>query len=84
MYKVLEMFTDLQDNDYKYEAGDEYPRLGLKPSLARIKELCSKDNRRGRAVIKEVQDIPFGEDAVTEEDIKPATTKKRGRKPKED
>lgn len=70
MFKALEMFTDLQDNNYKYEVGDEYPRLGLKPSLARIKELSGSDNLRGRAVIKEVEDMPFSDDAVTEEDAK--------------
>jgi len=87
MYKVLEMFTDLQDDNYKYEVGDEYPRLGLKPSLARIKELCGTDNRRGRAVIEEVEDMPFGDDAVTTEDIAEtptATKKKAGRKPKKE
>jgi hypothetical protein len=88
MYKAIEMFTDLQDDNYKYEVGDEYPRLGLKPSLARIKELCGTDNRRGRAVIEEVEEIPFGDDAVTSEDMAQeeptATKKKAGRKPKKE
>lgn len=88
MYKVLEMFTDLQDDNFKYEVGDEYPRLGLKPSLARIKELCGSDNLRGRAVIEEVADMPFNDDAVTEEDIepkkKPTATKKKGTKAKKE
>lgn len=88
MYKVLEMFTDLQDKDYRYEVGDEYPRLGYKPSLARIKELSGSDNLRGRAVIEEVADIPFSNDAVTEEDVqepkKPTATKKKGSKTKKE
>ena len=89
MYKVLEMFTDLHDNNYKYEVGDEYPRLGLKPSLARVKELCGSDNRRGRAVIEEVEEIPFGDNDVTSEDMaeEPTATttkKKGGRKPKKE
>ena len=89
MYKVLEMFTDLQDDNYKYEVGDEYPRLGLKPSLARVKELCGSDNRRGRAVIEEVEEIPFGDNDVTSEDMaeEPTATttkKKGGRKPKKE
>ena len=79
MYKVKEMFTDLQDNNFKYEVGDEYPRLGLKPSLARIKELCSDANKRGRAVIEEVEDMPFSDNAVTEEDLE-EKPKKRGKK----
>ena len=81
MYKTVVMFTDLQDNNYKYEVGDEYPRLGLKPSLARIKELSTPANRRGVALIEEV-DIPFSDSAVTEEDVQPK--KKAGRKKKED
>lgn len=76
------MFTDLQDNNYKYEVGDEYPRLGLKPSLARIKELSTPANRRGVALIEEVEDMPFSDSAVTEEDVKPK--KKVERKKKED
>ena len=87
MYKVLEMFTDLQDDSFKYEVGDEYPRLGLKPSLARIKELSGSDNLRGRAVIEEVEEIPLGVNAVTSEDIAEtptATKKKGGRKPKKE
>ena len=85
MYKVLEMFTDLQDDNFKYEAGDEYPRLGLKPSLARINELMGADNRRGHAVIEEVTDLPFGDNAVTDEDEKAEnpkakTTKAKGSK----
>jgi len=88
MFKALEMFTDLQDNNYKYEVGDEYPRLGLKPSLARIKELSGTDNLRGRAVIEEVEEIPFGDNAVTSEDMakEPTATskKKGGRKPKKE
>ena len=75
------MFTDLQDNNYKYEVGDEYPRLGLKPSLARIKELSTPANKRGVVLIKEVDDMPFSDSAVTEEDVKPK--KKAGRKKNE-
>lgn len=78
MYKVLEMFTDLQDDNYKYEVGDEYPRLGFKPSLARIEELKGSDNKRGKPVIEEIEDMPFSDDAVTKEDVK-AETRKRGR-----
>jgi hypothetical protein len=88
MFRVVKLFTDLQDDNHKYEVGDEYPRLGFKPSLARIKELCGTDNRRGRAVIEEVEEIPFGDNAVTSEDLaeEPTATpkKKGGRKPKKE
>lgn len=57
MFRVIKLFTDLQDDNYKYEVGDEYPRLGLKPSLARIKELSGSDNRQGTPLIEEVEDI---------------------------
>ena len=84
MYKALVMFTDLQDNNYKYLVGDEYPRLGYKPSLARIKELLGKDNLRKRPMIEEV-DMPFSDDAVTSEDVteKPKKKATKGKK-KED
>ena len=51
MYKVLEFFTDLQDNNYAYSVGAEYPRKGYKPTDERIKELSGSGNVRGRAVI---------------------------------
>ena len=54
-YKVIEMFTDLHDDNHRYEVGDSYPRKGHKPSKARIEELLSEDNRRGVALIKEVK-----------------------------
>lgn len=84
MYKVKEMFTDLQDKDYRYEVGDEYPRLGYKPSLARIKELSGSDNLRGRAVIEEVADMPFSDDAVTEADVEEKPKKKTAKKTKKE
>jgi len=55
MYKVIEMFTDLNDNDYRYEVGDTFPHKGLKVSDARLKELASADNKRGVPLIKEVK-----------------------------
>ena len=84
MYKVKEMFTDLQDKDYRYEVGDEYPRLGYKPSLARIKELSGSDNLRGRAVIEEVADMPFSDDAVTDADVEAKPKKKAAKKTKKE
>lgn len=76
MYKVVKLFTDLQDDNFKYEVGDEYPRLGLQPSLARIEELKGSDNKQGTPLIKEVDDMPFSDDAVTEEDVKAEEPKK--------
>ena len=73
-YKVVSYFTDLQDNDYPYNVGDEYPRNGLTVTAERIKELSGKSNLRGIALIKEVQ-----AEAEKAEPVEDAP-KKRGRK----
>ena len=65
MYKVLVYFTDLQDNNHAYQVGDEYPRKGLKPTQARIKELSSTQNQRRIKLIEKV-----------EEDVEPVRTNK--------
>jgi hypothetical protein len=75
MFRVVKLFTDLQDSDHLYEVGDEYPRLGLNPSLARIKELSGSDNRQGTPLIEEIEDIV--------EEPKKKAPKKRAPKNKE-
>lgn len=55
MYKVIEFFTDLHDQDYPYKVGDTFPRAGIKVTKERIKELSSSNNRRGRPLIEEVK-----------------------------
>lgn len=55
MYIVTKMFTDLQDDGFRYEAGDEYPREGYEPSKERIKELAGENNKRGVSLIKQVK-----------------------------
>lgn len=55
MYKVIKMFTDLQDDNYKYEVGDIYPRKDLEVTDERIKELSSKNNKQGVPLIKKVR-----------------------------
>jgi hypothetical protein len=52
MYTVLVEFFDLQDNGYRYNAGDSYPREGLEPTANRIDELASDRNKRGLTLIK--------------------------------
>lgn len=81
MYKVIKLFTDLQDSGHKYEVGDEYPRLGLKPSLARIAELSGSDNRQKTPLIVEVDDLAEKQEA----DNKPKrkTSKKKASAPEE-
>lgn len=83
MYKVVKLFTDLQDDNYKYEVGDEYPRLGLKPSLARIKELSGSDNKQHTPLIEEVteevgsEEVAAEAEAKTEAEAKPKRSKKK-------
>lgn len=55
MYVVKVFFTDLQDNDHPYHAGDTFPRDGLPVDTNRIKELSGTQNKRGIALIEEVR-----------------------------
>lgn len=84
MYRVLKKFTDLQDKNYLYNVGDEYPRAGLTVTAERIAELSGKANRQGRPLIEEVQDKvkkaePETAEAEKAEPVEDAP-KKRGRK----
>ena len=84
MYKVIKLFTDLQDNNYKYEVRDEYPRLGLKPSVSRITELSGSTNKQGTPLIKEVEDLYDKEvkadDAKQSNEDKPVKAKRTSKK----
>lgn len=73
MYKAIERFTDMQDNNYAYNTGDTFPREGLEVSEERIAELSGSDNLRGRPVIEIIPD------EVTEETVEEKPRKKRGR-----
>ena len=64
-YKVIKNFTDLQDNNFPYSVGDEYPRKGVNVLPTRIKELASDKNRQGCPLIEEIpEEIPA---EITEE-----------------
>ena len=56
MYKVIEYFEDLKDDNYAYHAGDTFPREGVTVTQTRAKELSTSKNRRGRPLIKAVED----------------------------
>lgn len=58
MYKVINYFTDLQDNDFAYNVGDVYPRKGLNVSPERITELSGSNNKQGKPLIEEVKEPP--------------------------
>lgn len=53
-YKVIKHFTDMQDNNFAYQVGDEYPRKGMSVLPSRIKELASNKNRQGVPLIEEI------------------------------
>ena len=54
MYRVIEPFFDLMDDNRQYLPGEFFPREGLSVSDGRIKELSTKANRLGFPVIAEV------------------------------
>ena len=80
MYKVLVNFADLQDNNYRYQAGDEFPRKGMKVSAARLDELLTDKNRRRKPMIVEVKE----EVAKPVPEEKPKAQPKKGGKKKTD
>ena len=53
-YKVIKAFTDMQDNNFAYNVGDEYPRKGMSVLPSRIKELAGAKNRQGCPLIEEI------------------------------
>lgn len=56
MYKVIKAFADLHDNDYPYSVGDPFPRLGIKVSDKRLRELSGSGNKQGTPLIREIAD----------------------------
>ena len=58
MYKVIESFTDLQDNNYVYYVGDTFPRNGVEVGAERISELASDKNLQGVPLIEEIAGKP--------------------------
>lgn len=71
MYQVIQMFTDLKDNGYKYNFGDEYPHKGYSPTKERIKELLSAENKQGKPLIVKKNGKPVTEVEEVEEIIDP-------------
>ena len=54
MFRVIKHFVDLQDNNYKYDVGDTYPRKGLNVLQSRINELASNNNLQKTPLIEEI------------------------------
>lgn len=44
----------MQDNNFAYNVGDEYPRKGMSVLPSRIKELAGSKNRQGCPLIEEI------------------------------
>jgi len=76
-YKVIVSFTDLQDDNYRYRAGDTFPRAGVTVSRERLEELSTDKNRRHKPMI--IEDLPEVKDEVPVE-VPKKTTKKGGKK----
>ena len=55
MYKVIHYFTDLQDDGYAYNVGDEFPHKGMTVTKERIVELAGRENKQGVPLIAEVK-----------------------------
>ena len=54
MFRVIKHFTDMQDGNFAYQVGDEYPRKGMSVLPSRIKELAGSKNRQGCPLIEEI------------------------------
>ena len=57
MYRATVAFNDFKDNNRSYEAGEEYPRPGLKVSKARLTELSTDANASGFPLIELVEPV---------------------------
>ncbi|MDT0711076.1 Rho termination factor N-terminal domain-containing protein [Mammaliicoccus sciuri] len=55
-YKVINYFTDLQDDNHEYNVGDVFPRSGKKVSEERLAELSNTSNRQGKPLIERVDE----------------------------
>ena len=55
-YKVINYFEDLQDFNHPYRVGDVFPRLGMKVSEARLKQLSTANNRQKKPLIELVEE----------------------------
>ena len=44
----------MQDNNFAYNVGDEYPRKGMNVLPSRIRELATDKNRQGVPLIEEI------------------------------
>lgn len=84
MYRVIQYFTDLQDNGYAYRVGDKYPREGVSPSPVRIRELLSGCNRRRTKLIEEVDEKTLKDEDDSVATLEEALTEEPTEEPEEE
>ncbi len=71
MYEVIHYFTDLQDFNHPYNAGDIFPRNGLSVNEERLKELSGNSNKQHKPLIRKIAEeadnepLPFSDDDIT-------------------
>ena len=58
MYRVINRFFALQDNNHAYSVGDAFPHNGVVVDAERIAELASDKNRLGVPLIEEIAEKP--------------------------
>ena len=58
MYRVINRFFDLKDNNHAYSVGDTFPHNGVEVDVERIAELASDKNRLGVPLIEEIAETP--------------------------
>lgn len=92
-YKVIKRFMDLEDDNFIYEEGWDFPRANHFVNEARIKELASDDNRQGIPLIEKVGEVKqeiaepeikeeIVEEEINEEIVEPVEAVKEEAKPK--
>ena len=83
-YRVIEYFTDLQDNNYAYNVGDVFPHVGMEVTPSRIAELAGSNNKRKMPLIERGADETpvesVDETVVDEKPVKAEPKKRRSKK----
>lgn len=73
-YKVIHYFADLQDFNHVYNVGDLFPRIGMKVSEERLRELSGSNNKQNKPLIA-WENNKSVEEVNTEETSTPIYTK---------
>lgn len=84
MYKVIKTFADLQDNGFRYDAGDIFPRKGLKVSDERFEELSTAKNKRHTPLIEKIKEEKSEPEVTAIEETEETEEKPKRRNRKKD